>query len=66
MRFSQMAMSTVPRFLGEALACFALQYDTPILDPALGLTESECIVRAKIYTLTQATVAGTAPANVWN
>jgi len=45
---------------------FALQYDTPILDPALGLTESECIVRAKNYTLTQADVQGTPPANVWN
>ncbi|KAL0056069.1 hypothetical protein WJX82_007413 [Trebouxia sp. C0006] len=43
-----------------------IPYDTPILDPALGLTESECIVRAKNYTLTQANVQGTPPANVWN
>ncbi|DBA75926.1 TPA: hypothetical protein ACH3X2_008985 [Trebouxia sp. C0005] len=40
--------------------------DTPILDPALGLTESECIVRAKNYTLTRADVQGTPPANVWD
>lgn len=44
----------------------ALQVDTPILDPALGLTESECIVRAKNYTLTRADVQGTPPANVWD
>ena len=45
---------------------FVLQYDAAILDPALSLTESECIARAKNYTLTQANVKGTAPANVWS
>lgn len=43
-----------------------VQYDTEILDPALGLTESECIVHAKNYTLQTANVQGTRPANVWN
>nr|QOL01268.1 putative extracellular protein TR9_071c [Trebouxia lynnae] len=43
-----------------------LPYDVAILDPALSLTESECIVRAKNYTLTEANMEGTAPANVWN
>ena len=32
----------------------------------MGLTESECIVAAKTYTLTVAAVRGKPPANVWN
>ena len=51
---------------GSHLAVLVLQYDVAILDPALSLTESECIVRAKNYTLTEANMEGTAPANVWN
>ena len=61
-----MAMPSTNIFESKSWPLFALQYDTPILDPALGLTESECIVRAKNYTLTQANVQGTPPANVWN
>ena len=43
-----------------------LQFDVEILDPALSLSESECIAVAKNYTLTQANVKGTSPAKVWN
>lgn len=38
--------------------CLLCSLTPPILDPALGLTESECIVRAKNYTLTQANNQG--------
>jgi len=63
---THMAMPSTNIFESKPWPLFALQYDTPILDPALGLTESECIVRAKNYTLTQANVQGTPPANVWD
>ena len=32
----------------------------------MGITESQCILEAKNYTLSVANVEGTAPANVWN
>lgn len=40
--------------------------DLLISDPALGLTESQCLVLAKNHTLAVSNVNGTAPANVWN
>ena len=43
-----------------------LQYDVEILDPSLGLTESQCIVHAKNYTIQTANPQGTRPANVYN
>ena len=43
-----------------------LQVDQSISDPALDVTESECIRLAKNYTLTVANVKGSPPANVWN
>lgn len=48
------------------LSCLCLKVDQSIRDPALGLTESECIILAKNYTLTVANVNGSPPANVWN
>ena len=42
------------------------QVDQQILDPALNVTESECILLAKNYTLNTANVNGSPPANVWN
>lgn len=32
----------------------------------MGITESQCILEAKNYTMTVANVKDTAPANVWN
>ncbi|DBB15342.1 TPA: hypothetical protein ACH3X3_003587 [Trebouxia sp. C0006] len=43
-----------------------LPVDQQILDPALNVTESECILLAKNYTLNTANVNGSPPANVWN
>jgi len=43
-----------------------VQVDHQILDPALNVTESECLLLAKNYTLNTANVDGSPPANVWN
>ena len=43
-----------------------VQVDQVVGTAYLGLTESECIVAAKNYTLTVANVKGSPPANVWN
>ncbi|DBA98816.1 hypothetical protein WJX77_006821 [Trebouxia sp. C0004] len=43
-----------------------LLVDHQILDPALNVTESECILLAKNYTLNTANVKDSPPANVWN
>ena len=43
-----------------------MQMDQLISDPALGLTESQCLVLAKNHTLAVSNPKGTAPANVWN
>ena len=43
-----------------------MQVDQLIRDPVLSLTESQCILQAKNYTLTMANVNGSPPANVWN
>ena len=40
--------------------------DKLISDPALGLTESQCLVSAKYHTLAVSNVDNTVPANVWN
>ena len=36
------------------------------MDPLLGLSESECILQAKNYTIAVANVNGSPPANLWN
>jgi len=46
--------------------CMMVQVDQQILDPALNVTESECILLAKNYTLNTANINGSPPANVWN
>ncbi len=43
-----------------------VQVDQQILDPALNVTESECILLAKNHTLNTANANGSPPANVWN
>ena len=43
-----------------------MQVDQLIRDPFLSLTESQCILQAKNYTLTVANANGSPPANVWN
>lgn len=43
-----------------------MQVDEPIGDPFVGMTESQCILQAKNYTITVANVNGTPPTNVWN
>ena len=43
-----------------------MQVDQLILDPTLNVTESQCILLAKNYTLSVANVKGSPPANVWN
>lgn len=43
-----------------------VKVDQLIRDPSLDMTESECIILAKNYTLTVANVKGSPPANVWN
>lgn len=40
--------------------------DKLISDPALGLTESQCLVSAKNHTLAVSNMDNTVPANVWN
>ena len=49
-----------------AVTLLILQVDQPIRDPFVGVTESQCILEAKIYTITVANVDDTPPANVWN
>ncbi len=46
--------------------CVMVQVDHQMLDPALNVTESECILLAKNYTVNTANVNGSPPANVWN
>ena len=43
-----------------------MQVDQLISDPALNVTETQCILLAKNYTLSVANVKGIPPANVWN
>ena len=43
-----------------------MQVDQLISDPTLNVTESQCILLAKNYTLSVANVKGSPPANVWN
>jgi len=47
-------------------AVLQVQADQLIRDPALNVTESECILLAKNYTVSVANEENSAPANVWN